>query len=261
MPPTSRESSIIRARDALEAGNLALARIGRLQDMIAMDARIAAERRTAFEGLEDRTAEEVNAIIEAQQAREVRLFRSARDSGAFAPGAFTRLARELPLESRPPAARTAAFDEPLEINRATTLLACICLLRINRPGWPSALTASILRLSFPEFFIRARDIEVLFSATCRNRPRWVHAMRPGPNMYVDSVRHAYCTHQREITRPVLELLRLNRFADTSLFPREHYAHHRGGIYYLQRLVGVSHEDFVVENVPTDSDEYAWERRW
>lgn len=241
MPPgTLQESSILYAFDAVEVGDYLLARMGRLQDVIGI--------------MEGRAAEEAIAAREAQQAQEALGFRTARDATAFA-----RMVREVPREIQSPAAHSEGLDEPaLELNRPTTLLACICLLRINRPGWPSSLTASILRLSFPEFFIYSTDIEVLFQATCLNRPHWVRHMQLQPN-HRAAVRQAHRRHRNEITRPVLELLRLNRFADPSLFPQEHCQDRRAGIDYLQRLVGVSAD--LIEYVRGDERGSLRERVW
>ncbi|MCJ1426820.1 hypothetical protein MMC29_004723 [Sticta canariensis] len=129
-----------------------------------------------------------------------------------------------------PAGRVAWNEPELVINRATTLLACICLIRIQNPQWTNQVIADLLQYSFPEFTIYAGDIRVLFHASCRNRPRWV-----------DDMFHRDDFRQRTMGLDLLELLPTNALAHLPQLPQEHYRDRREGIRYLQELVGIEVE--------------------
>lgn len=131
----------------------------------------------------------------------------------------------------------APTDEAqLELNRPTTLLACICMIRLYRPVWGDDLIADYLSRSFPEISITARDVDTLFEATRRNHPDWVADMR-----------RVYDAHQRALAYEMLDLLLRGTLADMPLLPvppRDIHHDRREGIRYLQDLVGVKEEDRV-----------------
>lgn len=129
-------------------------------------------------------------------------------------------------------ARTTVWNEPeLVINRATVLLACICLIRLQVPQWDDDLIAYLLRGSFPEFNIRPNDIFDLFHATCRNRPGWVSDMRQRGDL-----------RQLMMTDDLLEMLDTNVLAHLPQLPQENYRNRRDGIRYLQDLVDIGAEE-------------------
>lgn len=126
----------------------------------------------------------------------------------------------------------------LVLNRATTLLACICLLRYQRSDWDDHHIARLLRDSFPDISIHYHDVDVLFHATCRNRSRWVLEMRNA-----DSVL------QRAMGRELEALLQTNTLAHLPQLPQERYHDRREAIRYLHDLLEVHDED--------DTQEFRW----
>ena len=139
-------------------------------------------------------------------------------------------------EAAAPTQPAASDQAQLELNRPTTLLACICMIRLYRPVWGDDLIADYLSRSFPDMLITARDVDTLFEATCRNHPDWVADMR-----------RVYDIHQRALAYEMLDLLLHGTLADLPLLPVPPYDIRRGrreGIRYLQDLVGVKEEDRV-----------------
>lgn len=129
-------------------------------------------------------------------------------------------------------AQMVAWNNPdLVLNRATVLLACICLVRLHRPHWRAQIIAEHLRPSFPEFEIRPRDIHTLYLATCWNRPHWVREMRRVED-------------ERESANAdlMLRVLPTGLLARLPQLPLERYRDPRDGIRYLQDLVDVRDGD-------------------
>lgn len=93
----------------------------------------------------------------------------------------------------------AAQNEPkLVLKRATTLLACICLLRLQCAQWTDCRIADYLKASFPEIAVFSYNVETLFRATCRNR------LDLGRDM-----RQVHDPLQLAITHDMLEALQYN----------------------------------------------------
>lgn len=127
-------------------------------------------------------------------------------------------------------ARMAVQNEPeLVLSRAAALLACICLLRLHNHHWNDYFIASHLSSSFPEVSIHARDVDILFRATCRNRPDWVRAMR-----------HVNDSDQAAIAGEMLSVLRAAALHHMVRIPQEHDP--RAAIKYLWQLVDVGAGD-------------------
>ncbi|MCJ1465864.1 hypothetical protein MMC07_004483 [Pseudocyphellaria aurata] len=123
-------------------------------------------------------------------------------------------------------------EPELVLNRATAMLAFICLLRLEPRGWTDRTIAHHLRRSFPEFSIEGPDVGHLFHATCRNRAGWVLEMRRG--------RDAHGRVLAELARGVLQTRLL---ADLPQFPPDpHPDGPRQAIRYLETLVGDRDED-------------------
>lgn len=173
---------------------------------------------------ESRYLREAREAIEALEARFARAYLENRSLEAQ-----RALSAHEPQLARSSLVRAA--EPELALNRATTLLACICLLRIHCPHWGSHDIALQLHDSFPDIAMQARDIEPLFRATCRNRPGWVRAMRQ-----VDD------PLQQAIARDMLELLHTTVLAHLPQLPQEHHQDPRDAIRYLRALVGVGEGD-------------------
>lgn len=124
----------------------------------------------------------------------------------------------------------------LVLNRATTLLACICLFRLGLPDETSEGIAVILRPSFPEISFSAHDIEGIFRATCRNRPAWVADMH-----------HYRQLQQFTLRQNMLQLLQSDLLAHMTQRPHSPQGPNHDGrdaIRYLKALVGVEVDDEV-----------------
>ncbi|MCJ1271502.1 hypothetical protein MMC22_011404, partial [Lobaria immixta] len=133
--------------------------------------------------------------------------------------------REARERAREQTGGVVAQNEPeLVLNRATTLLACICFVRFRFPYWSDSTVADYLSGSFPEMSIHAHDVDALFRATCHNRPGWVRDMR-----YVNS------RQQTEITRGMLDVLQHDVLADLVLVHQERSRDPRAAIRYLWDL--------------------------
>lgn len=174
--------------------------------------RLLREAREARESLEAREAIRVRAAaltIEEERIRQARENRgTTQESGqAMAMGPW--------------------HQPQLVLNRATALLACICLLRLHQPYWNDQFIANFLRSSFPDIRFDARDVNTLFLATCRNRPYWVHNMR-----------HVEDDHERAIADGMLEVLEARFLAHLPQLPPVNYRDPRDGIRYLHDLLGV-----------------------
>lgn len=169
--------------------------------------------------------------------QDVRILRDAMETLDFGNITF--------LSESGTAVEQARTNEPqLVLNRATVLLACICLLRLQIPHWDDALIAHLLRDSFPEFHIRPDDVCDLFHATCRNRPGWVREIRRRDDL-----------RQLMMTDDLLVVLELNVLARLPQLPPENYRDRRDGIRYLQDLVDIGDEE------RDDRFETARERQW
>lgn len=174
-----------------------------------------------------RCAREVYQEIEALRALEAARLSEMQQEAAQAGGSQVyRDDREAVRQQ----ARMAVQSEPeLALSRAAALLACICLLRLHNPHWNDYLIASHLGSSFPEVSIDARDVDILFRATCRNRPDWVRGMR-----------HADDSDQAAIAHEIRSVLRTAVLGHMVQIPRDHDP--RAAVRCLWDLVGVSAGD-------------------
>lgn len=190
----------------------------------------------------ERQLRDVEDAVTAREARESEWDREIEEQARRAVAATQEQAR----------IAAAATQEPILIlNRATTLLACICLLRFRLPHLSDSFIAVLLRHNFPEIAIHARDIETLFHATCLNRPSWVRNMRR---------QHAF--EERRIGLSLIAFMQRYGFAHMPQMPQQRYRDRREAIRYLQDLVGAHNGEGAV-NSP-DSEEAAifeWDRPW
>lgn len=172
-------------------------------------------------------------IREATPALE-RQLREVEDAVAAREARESEWNREIEERAR---RAIAAIQEPvLVLNRATTLLACICILRLRGPDLSGSFLADLLGHNFPEIAIRARDIETLFRATCFNRPSWVRNMRR-PHVF----------EERLIALSMIALLQQHGLAHMPQLPQQRYRDRREAIRYLQDLVGAPNEEGVVNS--------------
>lgn len=165
---------------------------------------------------------------EFNRAEEVRLFETFQRATQARGFQQYREARE---EVRGQAGRVAQNEPELVLNRATTLLACICFIHFRFPYWSDSSIADYLSGSFPEMSIHAHDVDALFRATCRNRPGWVRDMR-----HVNSLQHS------EVTRGMLDVLQHDVLANLVREHQERSRDPRAAIRYLWDLVGVPDSD-------------------
>lgn len=167
--------------------------------------------------------EEIEALRALEAARLSEMYHEAAQAGECQ---IHRDDREAVRQQ----ARMAVQSEPeLVLSRAAALLACICLLRLHNPHWNDHFIASHLGSSFPEVSIDARDVDILFRSTCRNRPDWVRGMR-----------HADDSEQAAIAGEILSVLRTAVLRHTVPIPRDHDP--RAAVRCLWHLVGVSAGD-------------------
>lgn len=117
----------------------------------------------AAEQFRETRLREARAAREAQQVREtlLRVVNASREE------------RERAREVRERTRGATRDESEIFITRVTTLLACICLLRFQQPLFSNHIIVFFLRYAFFEIFITARDVEVIFRATCRNHARWL----------------------------------------------------------------------------------------
>lgn len=124
-------------------------------------------------------------------------------------------------------------EPELVLDRATILLACICLFCLGLPDESNQSITNVLRPSFPDISFDAHDVDDIFHATCRNRPAWVSDM------------HRYNEFQQRVIRTdLLELLRSNVIAHMRRMPSMPLGPNhdrRDAIRFLEALVDVHDE--------------------
>lgn len=220
----SRERALRAIRHAQQASE-ARVRVFRLDREIQpreAEQRIEAQRREAQQ-VREAQRRDARAARVAQQVREARLrvVRAARE------------AREWAREDRERPRRSTRNELGFFLYRATILLACICLLRFQQPFFSNHTIIFLLQDAFPEISITARDVEVLFRATCRNHTSWVV-----------EICHMDDFEQRTTAWGLLGIMRAEAMINyLPQLTREYFHDRRYGIRYLQYyLVGVSIEE-------------------